>query len=445
MRFLNVFKDSKSPSESRELNPFPTPPPEDTNIRVLSDYQTGASATSPTAGEPMPIQDDPAPKSPHANRMRILVVDDELHIAKALQRSLIKDYDVLIATNGDQALQVLSEHKGICVIVSDMRMPGMDGAALLNWVKEAYPEIVRVMLTGYADLDSASRAINEGAIFRFASKPCLPADFRSLVQAAVEQHQLLTMERELLENTLRGAVEVLSQVLELVNPTAFGRATRIRTVVNHITRTMRLQNAWMFDTAALMSQLGCATLPQSLLERHNANTRLTDAEENSFRNHPVISRDLLSQIPRLEVVAEMVGQQLVILESPAPKHGRQGGSLGAEILAVADEYDRLTSTGMGHGAAKQVIGRDSGRFSPGVYDALLSIAPPSAEEKVFSITLKELVPGMIFLDDLKEAGGTLLVASGHVATGASVCRLKEMATSRWDVIQPFRVRRGGAV
>jgi hypothetical protein len=95
---------------------------------------------------------------------------------------------------------------------------------------------------------------------------------------------------------------------------------------------------------------------------------------------------------------------------------------------------------MGHGAAKQVMESRIRHLSPGVYRALKSIPTPALHERVLSITLKELVPGMEFLDDLREAGGTLILAAGHVSTAASACRLKEMATTSWDIIQPFRVR-----
>ena len=377
------------------------------------------------------------------DKHRILIVDDELHVVRALQRTLGDTYDVDYALGGKEGLDALAAIGPYAVVVSDMRMPEMDGADFLTHVKEKYPETVRVMLTGYANLESASRAINEGAIYRFATKPCAPDDFRALIKLAVEQHELLALEKALLADTLRGTIEVLSQVLELVNPVAFGRASRIRRIVNHMVDQMHLPHDWMYDTAALLSQLGCVTLPQTLLERLYANSQMTEEEQALYKEHPGIGSNLLSRIPRLEIVSEMISNQLDVLENPVPDGGRKQGLLGAEILHIADEYDRLISSGMGHGAAKQVIGSRIRFMSPGVYDALLSIKPPNKEETVLSITLKELVPGMVFLDDVREARGALLLAAGHVATAASVCRLKEMATSHMDVIQPFRVRRGG--
>ena len=112
-------------------------------------------------------------------------------------------------------------------------MPGLDGAGLFERAKQIAPTSVRVLFTGYADIESATRSINEGSVYRFLSKPIHPQEIRRVSQA-IEQHELLIAEQLLLKNTLKGAIEVLSQVLEIVNPVVFGRASRIRKVVKHM-------------------------------------------------------------------------------------------------------------------------------------------------------------------------------------------------------------------
>lgn len=374
-------------------------------------------------------------------RPAILVVDDEAHVRLALGRTLGSEYEVLLAEDGSEALDLLATNE-VAVVVSDMRMPGMDGAAFFEKAKELYPRTVRVLLTGFADMESATRSINEGAVFRFLSKPIHPTELRRVIGEAIDYHELLEAENRLLSQTLAGAIDVLNQVLEIVSPVAFGRASRIQKVVKHMSRELPIPSPWKIETAAILSQLGCVSLSPELLERVYGKAQLSSEESERFDKHPGIAASLLSNVPRLEDVASIIGKHLTIVDTLPPKNGRVGNDLAAEVLWVADQYDRLANTGMGHGAAKSAIGREIRSLSPGVFDALMSLKPPSRDEAVLSITLKELTPGMVFLDDVREARGTLILAAGHVATSVSVNRLKEMATTRFDIIQPFRVRRG---
>ena len=115
--------------------------------------------------------------------------------------------------------------------MSDMRMPVMDGAAVLAQARSARPDTVRILLTGQADLEDAVAAVNNGNIFRFLLKPCPRPVLVQALSDAVEQHRMITAERELLERTLRGSVAALFDVLSLANPLAFARAVRIQQIV----------------------------------------------------------------------------------------------------------------------------------------------------------------------------------------------------------------------
>jgi C4-dicarboxylate-specific signal transduction histidine kinase len=130
-------------------------------------------------------------------RPRVLFVDDEPDVLESLADVLYQDYEVLTAVGGAAALEILAEVR-VPVVVSDMRMPGMDGATFLGKVRERAPGAVRMLLTGHADLDATVRAVNDGGIFRFLTKPCPPAAMRKAVADALEQHRVLTADRELL-------------------------------------------------------------------------------------------------------------------------------------------------------------------------------------------------------------------------------------------------------
>src|SRR5262249_28179570 len=146
-------------------------------------------------------------------RPGVLCVDDEPQVLEGLELHLRSRYRVTTATSGKQALEILASGKPFAVVISDMRMPEMDGATFLGLVRQGAPDSWRVLLTGHSDLDSAVAAVNEGQIFRFLLKPCPPATLLKAVQASEEQHRLVTAERVLLEDTLQGSIRVLADIL----------------------------------------------------------------------------------------------------------------------------------------------------------------------------------------------------------------------------------------
>ena len=146
--------------------------------------------------------------------MKILLVDDEPNVLEALEANLMFDYDVVTAGGGAQGLERMNADGPFGVVISDMRMPEMNGARFLAEVKRRHPDTTRVLLTGYSEVDAAISAINDGSVFRFLTKPCPPDVLVETVEQGLEQHRLRLAERELLEGTVRGAVGLLTDVLK---------------------------------------------------------------------------------------------------------------------------------------------------------------------------------------------------------------------------------------
>ena len=143
----------------------------------------------------------------------------------------------------------------------------MNGTQFLSRVRESAPETVRMMLTGQADLHTAMHAVNEGAIFRFLTKPCPPEALGHALEAGLAQYRLVHAEKELLEQTLTGSLKALSDVLSLVNPEAFGRASRLKRYVTGLAHHMGLSDVWRLEIAASLSQIGCVILPDTILQK----------------------------------------------------------------------------------------------------------------------------------------------------------------------------------
>ena len=147
---------------------------------------------------------------------KILIVDDEPNITLALKRCLRRDsYELFSASSGEQGLALLAQHD-IDVVISDEMMPGMTGSEFLARVRKEHPATIRIILTGQASLAAAIRAINEGEVYRFFTKPCNDQDLRITIRQALQQRDLAQQSRQLLQR-FQAQAAVLEE-LERDNP-----------------------------------------------------------------------------------------------------------------------------------------------------------------------------------------------------------------------------------
>ncbi|WP_243370977.1 response regulator [Geotalea sp. SG265] len=142
------------------------------------------------------------------SRSNIMLVDDEAYVVSALRRALEDEaYETTGAASGEEALRLMEE-KPYKVVVSDERMPGMDGAVFLALVKEHYPETVRIMLTGHASIDATMNAVNNGEIYRFFVKPWDEVQLKLAIRSAIEKYDLEAENRKLLRAVRRQSHEI---------------------------------------------------------------------------------------------------------------------------------------------------------------------------------------------------------------------------------------------
>jgi response regulator RpfG family c-di-GMP phosphodiesterase len=364
---------------------------------------------------------------------KILFVDDEVHILESFRRTFHKRYRLATASRPEEALHLIQAEGPFAVVVSDLRMPGMDGIRFLARVQEVSPDTVRLILTGHADLDAAIAAVNEGHVFRFLTKPCANETMQKALAAALDQYRLVTAERELLRGTLRGSVRVLTDVLALVHPEAFGRAERLRRHASATARRLGVGALWRYEMAAMLSQIGCVTLPAEILRKRYAGTKLSAVEEDLYHMHPAVARGLLSNIPRLEEVIEIVGRQ----DERLIEHPDQ--PLGARILKVAMDFDDLEQQGLERENALAEMKSRPGWYAPEVLAAFeLALF---AEEGYLPkpMAMADLRPGMVLAKDVKTSQGILLLVNGQEVNTAIILRLETFANTH-GVDEPVFIR-----
>jgi CheY-like chemotaxis protein len=357
-----------------------------------------------------------------APRAKILCVDDEPRVLEGLAANLRRRFDVATATNGPAALAILAAH-AVSVVVSDLRMPGMDGVELLAKMKEAAPDTTRILLTGQADMETSIAAVNTGQIFRFLRKPCKPEDLAVAIGAGVEQHRLVTAERELLGQTLRGTVQALLDVLSLTNPVAFGHATHLRVTAAHVARLCGFSDTWALDVAALFSQLGSLALMPETVERLYAGERLSAEEEAAAARGPEFVEKLFANIPRLEVVRGIVRAFNDPSRVTDPVIRKQG-----QILRVVYEHYLLEIRGTEPDQAMQLLQLRG--FDPELLARVSDVRGFGASRyEPADLPLSKLVPGMMLAGDLKTRDGLLLARKGYEVTESFVTRARAYGKS----------------
>jgi response regulator RpfG family c-di-GMP phosphodiesterase len=372
---------------------------------------------------------------------KILFVDDDPNLLAGIQRQLRKQFAIETALGAEQGLEALRRPGPFAVVVSDLRMPGMDGIQFLSRVRKASPDTVRMMLTGNADLQAAIEAVNEGNIFRFMTKPCPPEILARGLQQGLSQHRLITAERILLEKTLRGSIKVLSEVLALLNPEAFGRASRITRYVREIALKMGLADVWQLETAATLSQIGCIILPEGVLKKLYRGQDLTEEERQLFNMHPSIASDLLTHIPRMDKIAEIIKYQEKHFDGSGIPHEVRDGNVippGSRILKTVLDFDTLVARSISKGEAMVHLGKRSGWYDPAVLAALEGVVAAEQGHEVRFVKVTELQDRMILDQDLLTRDGRLLIASGYQVNPTMRERLRHFADSP-GIQEPIRV------
>jgi response regulator RpfG family c-di-GMP phosphodiesterase len=377
-----------------------------------------------------------------ARKPKVLCVDDEPMVLDGLLLHLRRKFDVVVATSGLDGLAAIDKGDPFAVVVSDMRMPGMDGAEFLSRARKAAPDTVRVLLTGHADFDMALAAVNQGQIFRFLTKPC-PADVMlQTVESAAEQNRLVHAERVLLSQTLAGSVKALTEVLSLANPIAFGRADRLRRTVGKMCDALGLKDRWYLDVAAQLSQVGCISLPPGLAEKLFYGQPLAPAEQAMADKVPELADQLLGNIPRLEPVREILGavrRRYDGADDPYSVVKGEGIPLGARMLRIAVDLDELEASGLSAAQALAAMQERVGVYDPALLERLASDVGADGQAEVRELPVAALKPGMVLVSDVWSKAGVLLVARGYTVSEGLLQRLRNLAPG---VKEPVRVTVG---
>lgn len=240
----------------------------------------------------------------------ILIVDDTPENIDILREFLGWYYDVKVANNGEVALKIVDKG-GVDIILLDIMMPGMGGYEVCKRLKSnnATKGIPIIFISSLEELENKTKGFELGAI-DYITKPFEIVEVKERVKTHLELIKAKNQSVELLSKTLSGTVELLLDMLSLFNLTAFNFSNRVKTLMTKMVKKLNLKNSWQYLVAAMLSQIGCLSIPTDILKKIY---ELDDTEENYnnlFLEHPKLGAKIIGHIPRLEGVAKIIERQL---------------------------------------------------------------------------------------------------------------------------------------
>ena len=370
---------------------------------------------------------------------KILFVDDEPDILSSFKRQFRKKADISTASSGQEALDLMDSKGEFAVIISDMRMPSMDGAEFLEKAKKKSPNTIRILLTGQTDQNSAIAAINKGQIFSFLSKPCPQSVLQDTLKNAVRQYRLINSEKDLLQNTVKGSIELLSELLAIVKPHVFSNFNRIKKYIRHMANELGEVDTWDFEVAGMLYGLGYLSLPEELIEKAmNHNSELSSHEKIVLQDIPLISSKMINHIPRLENIAEMVRLSNkvnhLIHKDTETERGRV--LRGADMLKIALKFDKILESGHNLTSAINLLQQDDALNSEII--GKLSNIQVGHEEDALTVNVNNLLPGMVLLEDMITDNQSTLLAKGTELTETLLVRIR-LYTQNQKMSRPIKI------
>ena len=408
----------------------------------------------------------------------LLFVDDEQNILSSLRRLFRSTgHTIMTASSGQEALEIL-ENNEIDLIISDMRMPEMDGAELLSKVSCKWPDTVRILLTGFADMESTIRAVNEGNIYKYVSKPWEDNDIKITVEHALERKHLKAERDRLLELTKKqndelkdlnanlenkvkertkelsqaheslrksyfSSIKTFSNLIELREGTVSGHSKRVAENAQKVAVKLGLEkdDVQQIFFAALLHDIGKISLPDHLINKPFSS--LSDDEKKQVTKHSVLGEALLMGFEPLSEAAKIIRSHHEYYDGTGYPDRIKGDDipLGAKILALVNEYDSLqhgtlVSKHLSKGDAQDYILRNKGHlFDPEVVDAFIylqtdkSPKPKNTTQRETEVTSDKLIPGMVLAHDLITKSGILVLSEGYILDEKLIERIHKFASS----------------
>jgi len=421
----------------------------------------------------------------------VLFVDDEENILKSLRRLLIDEgFEVITAGSGEEALEILKNNQEICLIVSDQRMPGLTGVDFLEKAKEMLPDALRIVLTGYADINAAIDAINRGGAYRYITKPWKDEELILIIREGVQRYSLIKENKRLteivnrqneelkqwntqlevivqeqtidiqnqnktlqklneqLKKNFRNSIEAFSSLIEMRDKSVSSHSKNVAALARQTAIAMSLseQDVSNIMVAALLHDIGKIGIPDSVLIKNE--DKLNDYEKKEYELHPVRGQVAVEAIEEFGEVGIFIRHHHERVDGFGYPDGLKKNAIpiGSRIIAMADAVDRIGRSGFSSAQKdyEKVISELESYLNTKFDQNVFQYMKPILLEKMKTLSIQvyseeieinpdKLLSGMILTRDVRSGTGLLLLAGGIVLDQKSIKGLQ-----RFNRIDPFK-------
>ncbi len=279
----------------------------------------------------------------------ILAVDDEQNNLSLIKRTLRNNYDILLASSGSEALEILHEHGDeISLIVSDQKMPFMEGTEFFKRISDEYPDIVKILLTGHSNIDILVEAINECHLFQYILKPFEPEQLCMIVESGIKKYEMSTSKTQILKDLSElfyKTIKSIAQALDAKDKYTHGHSMRVTLYSLALAKTLNLSDDLLeeIETTGLLHDIGKIAIPEKILLKPG---KLTDEEYEIIKSHPELGERLVEGIEKLKMISSWLKSHHERYDGKGYPDGLKGEEIpiSSRIIAIADTYDAMTST-----------------------------------------------------------------------------------------------------
>lgn len=358
---------------------------------------------------------------------RVLVVSAHPGFIEAARRALGNEFAVAAVETAKNCLRVLDARKDVQVVISDLALPDADGVKLLARLHRDYPKVMRILMVKDDDCETLARAIRCAHVYSTLSMRSSAEDLRTTVTEAVKTLQMLRSDAECMRDSMLGTVRMLVDILELTHPRAVRRSKRIRRRAQEVCTELNVMAPQSMDMVALLSNIGCVGLPSSLMRKLEQGVEMTPEERKRYRSHPSIAAHLLSNVPRMGQIAEIIRHQ----NTPASKKP----PLASCILKACIDLDQMQVGGVEPDKALEFMRNKPEVYSVEVLDVLDRLLGKRKAAECNRLKVSELEPGMIMQVDMTTEKGAILLHRGEVLSEASHLRIQAFA-DLLNIVEP---------
>ena len=343
---------------------------------------------------------------------KVLFVDDQAKVLDDLKVIVAEVCEAHVALNAEEGLKIFESEGPFTIVASDQNLPGMNGSEFLAMVNRRDPYCSTMLVTGHADYHDAMRAVNNGHVFRLLDKPYAEQDLLDAIQAGTRQRQLIESEQVLLQETLVGAVNALTETLATVKPLFFGRAQRIKRLSGEIARYLKFPHVWQVESAAVFSQMASITLPEEEAENVFLRKKLRPQIVELVKKFPQVIDHLLGNIPRLDEVREIID---CLMGNPLTYENKAKMEVyqAYRIIDAALEYDYMETAGHDSEVILGTLRGGEKKFDKDVIEAMSKLLHKSKTRYLVNeVPLEELRVGMRLAEDLSLETAMLVAPKG---------------------------------